>query len=75
MFSYSYVRINSLKFSVDTDYKRCRTFFRRYNLPIVFIIVNNNGIYHGIDEESWSEVELDPVRRSVRSHTGLNCHI
>ncbi|XP_032906593.1 2-hydroxyacyl-CoA lyase 1 [Amblyraja radiata] len=25
----------------------------RYNLPIVIIVVNNNGIYSGLDEDSW----------------------
>jgi len=34
----------------------------RYNLPIVFMIVNNNGIYNGVDEESWSELGVDPAR-------------
>ncbi|XP_028413402.1 2-hydroxyacyl-CoA lyase 1-like isoform X2 [Dendronephthya gigantea] len=28
----------------------------RYNLPIVFIILNNNGIYNGVDEESWKDL-------------------
>lgn len=26
----------------------------RYNLPIVFIIFNNNGIYGGLDNESFA---------------------
>lgn len=34
----------------------------RYNLPIIFMIVNNNGIYNGVDEESWSEFGVDPAR-------------
>ena len=34
----------------------------RYNLPIVFMIINNNGIYNGVDEESWSELGVDPAR-------------
>ena len=34
----------------------------RYNLPIIFMIVNNNGIYSGLDEESWSELGIDPAR-------------
>jgi 2-hydroxyacyl-CoA lyase 1 len=27
----------------------------RYRLPITFIVVNNNGIYSGIDAASYSE--------------------
>ncbi|ESP03172.1 hypothetical protein LOTGIDRAFT_207618 [Lottia gigantea] len=30
---------------------------QRYNLPIILIILNNNGISFGIDEESWSSLE------------------
>ncbi|KAG2465311.1 HACL1 lyase, partial [Polypterus senegalus] len=29
----------------------------RYKLPIIIIIVNNNGIYSGLDEDSWKEME------------------
>ncbi|XP_076057016.1 2-hydroxyacyl-CoA lyase [Oratosquilla oratoria] len=29
----------------------------RYQLPIVFIIVNNNGIYGGLDEELFNEIQ------------------
>ncbi|XP_028674043.1 2-hydroxyacyl-CoA lyase 1 isoform X1 [Erpetoichthys calabaricus] len=29
----------------------------RYKLPIIIIIVNNNGIYSGLDEECWKEME------------------
>ncbi|MEE6516755.1 hypothetical protein FKM82_026457 [Ascaphus truei] len=28
----------------------------RYNLPIIVIVVNNNGIYSGFDEETWKEM-------------------
>ncbi|KAG9476192.1 hypothetical protein GDO78_002987 [Eleutherodactylus coqui] len=28
----------------------------RYNLPIVIIVVNNNGIYSGFDEDSWADM-------------------
>ncbi|KAM4029429.1 2-hydroxyacyl-CoA lyase 1 isoform 2-T2 [Anomaloglossus baeobatrachus] len=28
----------------------------RYNLPIVIIVVNNNGIYNGFDEDSWAKM-------------------
>ncbi|XP_063308388.1 2-hydroxyacyl-CoA lyase 1 [Pelobates fuscus] len=28
----------------------------RYNLPIIIIVVNNNGIYSGFDEDTWAEM-------------------
>lgn len=28
----------------------------RFNLPIVIIVVNNNGIYSGVDPETWREM-------------------
>uniref|UniRef100_A0A3B4ACH7 2-hydroxyacyl-CoA lyase n=1 Tax=Periophthalmus magnuspinnatus TaxID=409849 RepID=A0A3B4ACH7_9GOBI len=28
----------------------------RYNLPIIVIVVNNNGIYSGVDPETWKEM-------------------
>uniref|UniRef100_A0A1A8EC95 2-hydroxyacyl-CoA lyase 1 n=1 Tax=Nothobranchius kadleci TaxID=1051664 RepID=A0A1A8EC95_NOTKA len=28
----------------------------RYNLPVVIIVVNNNGIYSGVDAETWKEM-------------------
>lgn len=28
----------------------------RYNLPVVIIVVNNNGIYSGVDPETWKEM-------------------
>lgn len=28
----------------------------RYNLPIIIIVVNNNGIYSGVDSETWKEM-------------------
>ena len=31
--------------------------FFRYELPILFIVMNNNGIYSGLDQESWSNVD------------------
>ncbi|XP_078682007.1 2-hydroxyacyl-CoA lyase 1-like isoform X1 [Branchiostoma floridae x Branchiostoma belcheri] len=29
----------------------------RYQLPILFIVVNNNGIYQGLDQETWGHME------------------
>lgn len=31
-------------------------FSKRYNLPVVIIVVNNNGIYSGVDPETWKEM-------------------
>ena len=28
----------------------------RYKLAVVIIVVNNNGIYSGVDPETWSEM-------------------
>ncbi|XP_056142193.1 2-hydroxyacyl-CoA lyase 1 [Lampris incognitus] len=28
----------------------------RYNLPVIIIVVNNNGIYSGVDTETWKEM-------------------
>lgn len=34
-----------------------RLFFSlSYNLPIIFIIINNGGIYAGVDKESFDEM-------------------
>ncbi|XP_031432489.1 2-hydroxyacyl-CoA lyase 1 isoform X2 [Clupea harengus] len=29
----------------------------RYKLPVVIIVINNNGIYSGVDAETWAELE------------------
>lgn len=29
----------------------------RYKLPIIIIVINNNGIYSGVDPETWKEME------------------
>ena len=34
-------------------------FLCRYELPIYFIVMNNNGIYSGLDEESWSNMDRE----------------
>lgn len=31
-------------------------YVRRYQLPVIFIVMNNNGIYQGLDGESWNDV-------------------
>ncbi len=31
-------------------------FYFSYNLPIVFIIINNGGIYSGVDTDSFKEM-------------------
>ncbi|XP_078520158.1 2-hydroxyacyl-CoA lyase 1 [Lissotriton helveticus] len=30
----------------------------RYNLPVLIIVVNNNGIYNGVNETSWKEMMM-----------------
>lgn len=30
--------------------------YYRYRLPVVFIVMNNNGIYQGMDDENWKIV-------------------
>ncbi len=39
----------------------------RYNLPIIFIIFNNNGIYGGLDQETFDSVtsEGDPCLKYI----------
>jgi len=31
----------------------------RYKLPIIIIIVNNNGIYSGLDEETFGSIRKE----------------
>lgn len=37
----------------------------RYKLPIIVIVFNNNGIYAGLDEESWKMLEEEPDQMAV----------
>ena len=32
---------------------------RRYQLPVIFIVMNNNGIYRGLDRDSWRSITQD----------------
>lgn len=32
----------------------------RYQLPIVFLVMNNNGIYRGVDDETWNNIMEEP---------------
>ncbi|CAI7988712.1 2-hydroxyacyl-CoA lyase 1 [Geodia barretti] len=32
----------------------------RYQLPIVFVVMNNSGIYRGVDSETWTELNEEP---------------
>ena len=42
---------------------------RRYQLPIIFIVMNNNGIYAGLDDDTFKEISDggDPMLRFVSS--------
>ena len=40
----------------------------RYELPIVFIVMNNNGIYSGLDQETWSNLERSEGQLGLRYH-------
>ncbi|XP_054268499.1 2-hydroxyacyl-CoA lyase 1 isoform X1 [Macrosteles quadrilineatus] len=44
----------------------------RYKLPIVIIIVNNNGIYSGMDTETWKELQQLPNVATVLPPTSLS---
>ena len=32
----------------------------RYKLPIVFVVMNNSGIYRGVDSETWDQLNEEP---------------
>ena len=46
-FLYKYILISRLFLSL---------IFKRYQLPIIVIIVNNNGIYGGLDKELFEDI-------------------
>ncbi|XP_046655286.1 2-hydroxyacyl-CoA lyase 1-like isoform X1 [Daphnia pulicaria] len=48
----------------------------RYNLPIIIIVVNNNGIYNGLDAETWSIVRdgQDPTIATPPLSLLPECH-
>jgi len=43
----------------------------RYKLPIIFIVVNNNGIGFGMDKDSFNSArtDTDPMLRSASAQT------
>ena len=42
---------------IGTLFKVHMYFYRfRYNLPIVFVVINNNGITFGVDPESYKDM-------------------
>lgn len=47
----------------------------RYNLPIVIIIVNNNGIYKGLDEETYQSIREAGDTTKVTPPTCLSTNI
>lgn len=44
----------------------------RYNLPVIFVIFNNNGIYGGVDKNTFDELKSsgDPCLKYalIKSH-------
>lgn len=38
----------------------------RYELPIVFIVMNNNGIYSGLDKETWNSIQRTEDQLGLR---------
>jgi hypothetical protein len=37
--------------------KKLLSNFNRYNLPVIFVIFNNNGIYGGVDKSTFDELK------------------
>lgn len=44
----------------------------RYNLPIVILVVNNNGIYQGFDADTWKEM-LEFQDATVQAPQCVSC--
>jgi len=44
----------------------------RYKLPVVIVIINNNGIYSGVDSDTWSELQQLPDVSTVLPPTSLS---
>ncbi|PNF25063.1 2-hydroxyacyl-CoA lyase 1 [Cryptotermes secundus] len=47
----------------------------RYNLPIIIIIVNNNGIYSGFDEETFQSIREGGEVTKVTPPTSLSTNV
>jgi 2-hydroxyacyl-CoA lyase 1 len=47
----------------------------RYKLPIIIIIVNNNGIYSGFDEETFKSIQKDGNLTNVTPPTSLSTNV
>lgn len=41
---------------MKTYFSVCFAVNFRHNLPIVILVVNNNGVYLGTDKDSWKEI-------------------
>jgi 2-hydroxyacyl-CoA lyase 1 len=47
----------------------------RYKLPIIFVIINNNGVFSGVDEETWREnIQSDPSLKAPPTSLLPNSH-
>jgi len=47
----------------------------RYKLPIIIIIVNNNGIYSGFDEETFKSIQKEGKVTKVTPPTSLSTNV
>jgi len=45
----------------------------RYKLPIIFIIINNNGIYGGLDKDSWAGLTENAEPKTLATDIPANC--
>lgn len=45
----------------------------RYQLPIIILVVNNNGIYGGFDQETYSDIRSDGDLTQMYAY--MKCHI
>uniref|UniRef100_A0A1B6F1Z5 2-hydroxyacyl-CoA lyase n=2 Tax=Cuerna arida TaxID=1464854 RepID=A0A1B6F1Z5_9HEMI len=47
----------------------------RYKLPVTIVVVNNNGIYSGLDNDTWKELQEMPEAAKVLPPTSLSASV
>ncbi|KAL4709019.1 hypothetical protein ACJJTC_005880 [Scirpophaga incertulas] len=47
----------------------------RYNLPVIIVIVNNNGIYGGLDKETMEDIRSSGDVTQTTPPTSLSCEV